>query len=459
MVPSRALCSLVLILVLAVGAAAQTAPSGPARFAVTEATLDNGLRVLIQEDPRNPVVAVQIFYRVGSRNEMPGATGLAHFLEHMMFKGTPTRGRGEISRLIEQNGGRDNAFTSKDVTGYYVNIAADKLDLVLDIEADRMRNLLLDPAEIDSERQVVMEERRSRIDDDPEGVIYEAMNSLAYVAHPYRAPIIGWMSDIARINRGELRAFYDTYYQPNNAILVIAGDVKAADALTMVRRHFGPIPRGATPPPMTAVEPPQQDERRLVLRKADARLPMVNIAWHVPNYTSPDAPALEVLSTLLSEGRASRLYRRLVYEKRMALGAGGEYSYTSLDPPLFWFYATLLPGQSPETVEQALLAEVEQLKREPVPTEELQRARNQIEAAFVWQQDSVFSRASVLGRYELMGSWRLLEDFLPKVRAVTAADVQRVAQRYFVFDHKNVSVLLPVPAAGGDTPAGAKGSR
>ena len=168
MVPSRALCSLVLILVLAVGAAAQTAPSGPARFAVTEATLDNGLRVLIQEDPRNPVVAVQIFYRVGSRNEMPGATGLAHFLEHMMFKGTPTRGRGEISRLIEQNGGRDNAFTSKDVTGYYVNIAADKLDLVLDIEADRMRNLLLDPAEIDSERQVVMEERRSRIDDDPE---------------------------------------------------------------------------------------------------------------------------------------------------------------------------------------------------------------------------------------------------------------------------------------------------
>jgi zinc protease len=243
---------------------------------------------------------------------------------------------------------------------------------------------------------------------------------------------------------------------------VIAGDVKAPAALAMVRRHFDRIPRGATPPPMTALEPPQKDERRLLLRKEDAQLPVVNIAWHVPNYTSPDAAALEILSTLLSEGRSSRLYRRLVYEKRMALGAGGEYSYTSLDPTLFWFYATLLPGQSPEVVEQALLAEVEQLKREPVPTEELERARNQIEAAFVWQQDSVFSRASVLGRYELLGSWRLLEDFLPKLRAVTAADVQRVAQRYFVVDEKNVSVLLPAPApaaAAGGAPAGPKGSR
>ena len=429
------------------GAAAQTAPPGPARLAVTEATLDNGLRVLIQEDPRNPVVAVQIFYRVGSRNELPGATGLAHFLEHMMFKGTPTRGRGEISRLIEWNGGRDNAFTTRDMTGYYVNIAADRLDLVLGIEADRMRNLLLDPAEIDSERQVVMEERRTRIDDDPEGVVYEAMSSVAYLAHPYRWPTIGWMSDIARINPAELRAFYDKYYQPNNAILVIAGDVKAAQALALVRRHFGPIPRGATPAPVTAVEPPQGDERRVIVRKADAKLPVVNIAWHVPNYKSADAAALELLSTVLSEGRSSRLYRHLVYDKRMVLAAGGEYSYTALDPTLFWFYATLLPGQTADAVEQALLAEVEQLKAEPVPAEELERARNQIEASFVWQQDSVFSRAAVLGRYEMMGSWHLLDDFLPKLRAVTPADLQRVARLYFAVDRRNVSILLPAPAA------------
>jgi len=449
MLQSRALSLSALLLSLALvgSASAQAVTSGPARFPVTEATLDNGLRVLIQEDPRNPIVAVQIFYRVGSRNELPGATGLAHFLEHMMFKGTPTHGRGEISRLIELNGGRDNAFTTKDMTGYHVSIAADRLDLVLGLEADRMRNLLLAPAEIDSERKVVMEERRTRIDDDPEGVVYEAMSSIAFLAHPYRWPIIGWMSDIARINPGELRAFYDTYYRPNNAILVIAGDVKAPAALAQVRRHFGPIPRGATPAPVTALEPDQSDERRVIVRKEAAQLPVVNIAWHVPNFRSEDAPALELLSTLLSEGRASRLYRHLVYDKRMALGAGGEYSYSSLDPTLFWFFATLLPGQSPESVEQALLAEVEQLKKEPVPAEELTRARNQIEASFVWEQDSVFTRASVLGRFEMLGSWRMLDDFLPKVRAVTAADLQRVAQRYFPLDRKNVSILLPAEPA------------
>jgi zinc protease len=434
-----------LVVTLCLGLAG-TAAAMPG-LAVTEATLDNGLRVLVQEDPRNPIVAVQVFYRVGSRNERPGATGLAHFLEHMMFKGTPTRGRGEISRLIEQNGGRDNAFTTKDMTGYYVNIAADRLDLVLAIEADRMRNLLLDPAEIDSERKVVMEERRMRTDDDPDGLVDEEMNSMAYKAHPYRWPVIGWMADIARINQKELRAFYDTYYVPNNAILVIAGNVKAADALALVRQHFGPIPRGATPPPVTAAEPPQIDERRLVIRKDGAKLPLVNIAWHVPNHASADAPALELLSMVLSEGRASRLYRRLVYEKRMVLGAGGEYSYSSLDPALFWLYGTPLPGKTPEAVEQALLAEVERLKQEPVPAEELERARNQMEAAFVWQQDSVFSRASVLGRYELLGSWRLLDDFLPKLRAVTPADLQRVARQYFPVDRKNVSILLPAEPA------------
>ncbi|HEY7433720.1 MAG TPA: pitrilysin family protein [Methylomirabilota bacterium] len=440
---ARVLLSLVLCLALVAEVSAQTGAPAVAKLAVTEATLENGLRVLVQDDPRNPIIAVQIFYRVGSRNERPGATGLAHFLEHMMFKGTSTYGRGQISRLIEESGGRDNAFTTQDLTGYYTSIAADRLDLVLRIEADRMRHLLLDAAEIDSERKVVMEERRMRSEDDPDGLVYEAMNSLAFRAHPYRWPIIGWMSDIARLDRVELRAFYDTYYVPNNAVLVIAGDVRPAAALALVRRHFGPIPRGAQPPPVTAVEPPQIDDRRSVIRKQGAQLPVVNIAWHVPSHASADAPALELLSTLLSSGRASRLYQKLVYEKRMALGAGGDYSYFFLDPSLFWFYATPLPGQAPDAVEQALLAEVERLKQEPVPDEELARARNQIEASFVWQQDSVFSRASVLGRFEMLGSWRLLDDYLPKLRAVTAADLQRVARTYFALDRKNVSILLP----------------
>ena len=444
----RVCLTLAVWLTLVTGASAQTTAPAAGTLAVAEATLDNGLRVLVQEDPRNPIVTVQLFYRVGSRDERPGATGLAHFLEHMMFKGTPTHGRGELARLIEQNGGRDNAFTSQDLTGYYTNIAADRLDLVLGLEADRMRNLLLDAAEIDSERKVVMEERRMRSEDDPDGLVYEAMNSLAFKAHPYRWPIIGWMSDIARINPAELRAFYDTYYVPNNAILVIAGDVRPAAALALARRHFGGIPRGAPPPSVTAVEPPQIDERRLLVRKEGAQLPIVNIAWHVPNHRAADAPALELLSTLLSSGRSSRLYRRLAYEKRMVLGAGGDYSYFSLDPSLFWFYAAPLPGQTPEAVEQALLAEIERLKQEPVPDEELTRARNQIEASFIWRQDSVFSRASVLGRFEMLGSWRLLEDYLPRLRAVTPADLQRVARTYFALDRKSVSTLLPAePAA------------
>ncbi|MGH7402770.1 MAG: M16 family metallopeptidase [Candidatus Rokuibacteriota bacterium] len=443
----RVVLAAVLGLALVAGPAAAPAPPAAAQLAVTEATLDNGMRVLVQDDPRNPIVAVQVFYRVGSRNERPGATGLAHFLEHMMFKGTPTHGRGELARLIEQNGGRDNAFTTKDMTGYYTNIASDRLDLVLRLEADRMRHLLLDPAEIDSERKVVMEERRMRAEDDPNGLIYEGMNSLAFKAHPYGWPVIGWMSDIERINRVELRAFYDTYYRPNNAVLVIVGDVRAPAALALARRHFGGIPRGAPPPPVTAVEPAQGGERRLLVRKEGAQLPLVNIAWHVPDHTAADAPALELLSTLLSSGRSSRLYRRLVYEKRMALGAGGDYSYFSLDPSLFWFYATPLPGQSPEAVEQALLAEIERLKQEPVPDEELTRARNQIEASFIWRQDSVFSRASVLGRFEMLGSWRLLDGYLPRLRAVTPADLQRVARTYFPLDHKNVSILLPAEPA------------
>ena len=422
-------------------------PGGAVRAAappdVTEATLDNGLRILVLEDHRSPVVSVQVWYRVGSRNERPGATGLAHFLEHMMFKGTPGRGKGEFARLVEQNGGQDNAFTTQDVTSYFVDIASDKVDMVLGLEADRMRHLLLDPKETDSERQVVMEERRTRTEDDPDGLLAEEMNSLAFKAHPYRWPIIGWMEDIERINPVELRAFYDAYYQPNNAVLVVVGDVKAPEILEHVRRLFGPIPRGPVPPPVTAVEPPPIGERRVLVKKAGAQLPIVDLAWLVPNSESADAFALELLSTILSEGRASRLYRRLVYEQRLALGAGGEYSYFSRDPNLFSLSATPLPGQTPEALEQALLGEIERLKSEPVPDEELQRAKNQIEAGFIWGQDSVHSRASSLARFELAGSWRRQADFVPRLRAVSAADLQRAARTYFPTDRKTVGVLLP----------------
>ncbi len=422
---------------------------GPAWTAsdVLEATLDNGLRVLLLEEHRSPVISFQVWYRVGSRNALPGSTGIAHLLEHMMFKGTPTYGPRAYARLIEENGGHDNAFTTQDHTSYFVTIAADKIDLVLRLEADRMQHLLLDPQALDTERQVVMEERRTRTEDEPEGFLGEEVSAIAFKAHPYRWPVIGWMEDIRRITSEEVRAFYRTYYVPSNAVIVAVGDFKAAELLEKIRQHFGPIPRGPDPRPVEATEPPQNDERRVTVKKP-AQLALVFIGYHVPNFRSADAPALELLSVLLSEGRASRLYRQLVYERQIALNASGDYSYFSADPNLFWFSATARPGKRVEEVEKALMQEVERLKTELVSEEELARAKNQVEASFVFRQDSVYRRASLLARFELIGGWRLLDRFIPMIRAVTAQELQQVARRYFVDEWRNVGVLIPIPPGG-----------
>ena len=429
---------LVLLAVLPV-AGSQAAESDP----VLATTLDNGLRVLLLEDHRSPIVSVQMWYRVGSRNEQRGATGLAHFLEHMMFKGTAAHPRGAFAEIVERNGGKNNAFTTQDVTSYYVNIAADRVDLILDLEADRMRNLTLDPKDIDSERQVVIEERRTRTEDDPAGFLGEAVSAIAFKAHPYGQPIVGWMEDLTRITPTQLRAFYNTYYVPGNAVLVVSGDFKAPELLDKIKRRFGPIARAADPPAVTAVEPAQDGERRVTLRRPEARLPVVYLAWPVPNYTSPDAAALELLSTVLSSGRASRLYRHLVYERQLALDAGGDYSYFSFDPNVFWFWATPLPGQTPETLEKELLVEMERLRSEPVTDEELTRAKNQTEAGFVFQEDSIHRRASLLAHFELLGGYAKKDEFLRSIRALTAADLQRVAKSWFPPDLKNVGTLLP----------------
>ena len=439
---SRRLSLVVLLLLVAGSGPAVAAEPARTRPPVVAATLDNGLRVLLLEDHRSPIVSVQLWYRVGSRNESRGATGLAHFLEHLMFRGTPTHGPGVFARIVERNGGQDNAFTSQDVTSYYVNIAADRLELVLGLEADRMQNLSIDPRIVDSERQVVIEERRTRTEDDPGGALGEEVSALAFRAHPYGQPIVGWTVDLTRITRDEIHAFYKTYYTPNNALLVAVGAFRAEQALEQVKRAFGPIPRGPEPPPVLAVEPEQNGERRLRVQRL-AELPIVYLGYPVPNQQSPDAGALEVLSVVLSGGRSSRLYRHLVYERQLALEAGGDYSYFSLDPNLFWFWATPLPGQTPETLEKELLAEMQRLKQEPVGEDELRRAKNQIEAAFVFQEDSVHRRASLLARFELIGGHALKDQYLDRIRAVTAADVQRVAERYFADDKKNVGILVP----------------
>jgi zinc protease len=252
------------------------------------------------------------------------------------------------------------------------------------------------------------------------------------------------MEDIRRITPEEIRAFYRTYYVPNNAIVVAVGDFRASEALAAIKRRFGAIPRGADPPPVLAVEPPQNGERRVTVRK-QAQLPLVYVGFHVPDHRSKDAAALDVLSTVLSGGRASRLYRHLVYQRQLALDAGGDYSYFSFDPSLFWFWATAMPGQTPDTLERELLAEMERLKAEPVTGEELTRAKNQIESVFVFQEDSVHRRAALLARFELIGGFRARDQYLEGIRAVTADDLTRVARAWFDSDRKNVGVLVPLP--------------
>lgn len=409
---------------------------------VKESALGNGLKVLLLEEHKAPVVTIHVWYRVGARNEQPGTTGLSHLLEHMMFKGTSKVGPGQFSRIIRKNGGRDNAFTSEDYTGYFETFASDQIELALELEADRMRNLLLDQKEVESEKKVVMEERRLRTDDDPVSALREAMGAAAFQAHPYRQPIIGWMTDIERITREDLVRYYNAYYVPNNAVLIVVGDFNSDDLLPKIRQHFGPIPKGVDPPAVRAVEPEQRGERRVLLKK-EAELPFVFMGYHVPNLNHPDNFALEVLAYILSGGKSARIYKSLVYEKQLALFAGGGYDRESIDPNLFPLYASVMPGKTAEEVEQALTAEIERVKNELISDRELQKAKNQIEADFLFGQDSVFNLARVLAEYEIVANWRAWEAYLPGIRAVTAADLQRVAKAYLTQDNRTVAVLIP----------------
>jgi zinc protease len=413
-----------------------------ARIPITEEVLPNGLRALIVEAPKAPVVSVQIWYRVGSRNEVPGVTGLSHMLEHMMFKGTPTVPVKEFDRLIQKAGGNSNAFTYQDATTYFENLAADRLELALRLEADRMANILLDEKEFRAERDVVVEERRLRQEDDPIAALYEAMYPVAFATHPYAQPIIGWMHDIRNMRLEDLRRHYKAYYVPNNAVVVLAGDVAPAQALPLIRRYFGGLPRGGDPPPVRAVRPPQQGERRVYLEK-EAQLPYVLVAYPVPNARDRESLALDVLETILSGGKSSRLHRNLVYGKQLVLYAGASNQRLSIDPNLFTLYAAPLPGKTAEEVERALEAEIERVQREPAPARELEKAKNQIESDFVMGQDSVFNLGRAVMSVDMVTTWRDFYTYLADIRSVTAADVQRVAQKYLIKDQRTVGILVP----------------
>jgi zinc protease len=410
---------------------------------VMEKVLPNGLTVLLKEDHKAPVVTFQVWYKVGSRNEQLGKTGISHMLEHMMFKGTKKYGPKTFSRTVQRSGGNDNAFTSHDYTAYFENFASDRLELSLELESDRMQNLLIDTKEFLSERDVVKEERRMRTEDDPANAMSEQMMSVAFSAHPYQWPVIGWMTDISSLTRDDLVRHYRTYYAPNNATIVVAGDFDAKKLLPMIEKYFASIPRGPEVPVVTAVEPRHSGERRVIVRRK-AELSVVYSGYNVPTIRHPDSYPLEVLQTVISSGKSSRLYRSLVYEKQLALFAGGDYDNISADPNLFTLYAGVMPGKSAEDVEQALYAEIEKMKHEPVTDEELQKAKNQIEAGFIMGQDSVFYQAMLLGQLATVADWKLLGTYVEHVRAVTREDVMRVAREYFSPDNRTVGILVPI---------------
>ncbi len=414
--------------------------------------LANGLRVIVKPDHRAPVVVSMVWYRIGSVDEQNGVTGVAHVLEHMMFKGTKTVPPGEFSRQIAAAGGRDNAFTSRDYTGYFQTLQKSALPLSFRLEADRMVNLVLNREELAKELKVVMEERRWRTDDRPHAVVYERMMAAALAAHPYRNPIIGWMSDLEHLSIEDVRTFYDQWYAPNNATVVIVGDVVPAEVFALADQYFGAIPRKATPARKPQVEPQQLGLKRLTV-KAPAELPYVLMAYRVPRLQNPqDDPepyALEMLESILSGNPAARLPQTLVKTDRIAASAGASYDGVARGPAFFYLSGTPVTGRTAAEIEQGLRREVQRLIDGGVTEEELNRVKAQAIASRVYQRDSMFFQAQQIGWMEMIGfSYRDLDLFIEKLQQVTADQVREVARKYLVDDQLTVAYLDPQPLNG-----------
>jgi zinc protease len=418
------------------------------RDSAFETVLPNGLKVILLENHKAPLVTFQVWYRVGSRNEAWGKTGFSHMLEHMMFKGTEKIGPEEFSRIIQENGGNDNAFTSHDYTAYFENLSSDRVQVAIGLEADRMQNLLLREEDFRTERMVVMEERRLRTDDNPQAVLTEQVMATAFQVQPYHWPIIGWMEDIARFTLEDLKTYYKTYYNPINAFLVVVGDFKKEELLPKIEKAFGSYPKGVAPNQEKDKDPPQLGERRIFVKK-EAQLPFLVMGYHVPNLREPDSYVLDVIATILSGGKSSRLYQDLVREKRLVLSADADHSFISRDPNLFTLSADLLPGKEVAEVEKAFDQEIERLQKEQVGKQELEKAKNQIEASFVFGQDSIFYQAILLAQHEIAFNWRAIDDYLPSIRKVTPEDIQRVAKKYLIPDQRTVGILIPLPPKEG----------
>jgi zinc protease len=409
---------------------------------VKEFILDNGLKILVSEDHKAPIATFQIWYRVGSRDEPGGKSGISHLLEHMMFKGSKNFGPKTFSRLIQKNGGVDNAFTTRDYTMYYETLPSDRIELALELEADRMKNLLLRDEDVRYERNVVMEERRLRYEDDPQSLVYEEVVATAFKVHPYHNPVIGWMSEIASITKEDLFKHYRSYYCSQNAFIVVAGDVKAEKILNMVKKYFSDVPECPERRPLSSQEPQQRGEKRVYVKK-EAKLPYVLIAYHVPSFPDPDSAALDVLSSVLS-GKSGRLYKKLVRDRKVAIGAFASYNGLQIDPFLFFLGGTATEGTDGTTLEKALLEVVEEIKRKLPEEKEVQKAKNQIEATFIMGQDSIFFQAELIGMFEILGDWRLKERYLQQLNEVTPDDVSRVARKYLTKENRTVGILIPI---------------
>jgi zinc protease len=425
---------------------------------VTQETLANGLTVIILEDRRAPVISLQVWYKVGSRNERLGITGISHLLEHLMFRGTPAHGQGEFSRLVQEKGGSHNAFTAEDHTVYFENTAAPHLDLLLELEADRMANLTLDETGFAAEKKIVMEERRMRTADEPAADLYEQVSAAAYTAHPYGWPVVGWMHDLETITLSEVKDYRHIFYAPNNAILVIAGDVSPEALLPKIKTTFGAIPSGPPAPKVTAVEPEQRGERQVTLKRP-ASLPIYVAAYHVPNFQNDDSFPLALLSVILAGGRSSRLQTSLVENKALVLAADADYDRTSHDPSLFILSMRIAPGKQWQAAETALRQEIEKLKAQPVTTKELERAKNLVESAFIYGQDSLFYRAMQLGQYAALDDWALIQKVVPGIRAVSAEDIQRVTKTYLREENRTTGLLTPEGTPVREAPDGGLGSK
>ncbi len=410
---------------------------------VYEEVLPNGLKILALKDPSALLAVFQIWYNAGSVNEPIGKTGLSHLLEHMMFKGTHKYGPKTFSKIIKRAGGIDNAGTSRDYVFYYQKLAPDRLHLSIELEADRMHNLVMDPKETLSERDVAMEERRMRYEDDPQNLVFEEVVSTAFKNHPYRRPVIGWMSDLQKITRDDLWEFYRTYYSPNNALIIVAGDIDVDLLVDKIKKEFGAIPKGPHVESIAIIEPEQRGEKRVFVKK-EAELPYILTAYKVPDIHHEDSFALEVLSSILSDGKSSRIYKSLIDEKKIALSAGAGYSSIQKYPFLFYLYGTALPGIRIDNIEKALYEEVANIKSNAPSEREVQKAKNQIGAGFIMGQDSVFFQAKILGIFEMIGDWKLKDAYLEGIKNVIPGDVQRVAQKYLIEDQRTVGILIPI---------------